>query len=167
MQGRCGIEAMKPEYRVLLLAGILAIVALWPSKAVMWMTSDSVNYLSTAENLVKHGSLANFSGYVERMHPPGYSVVLAPFLALAGNYRDAALIVNGLSLVAMAFFSFLILREMTGGQGWRQQIAALSVIAVPAVIAFANAALSETLFSAEVLMTAWVFLKLAKYGQDS
>lgn len=148
--------------RLAILASILAVIALSPSFHVMSMTSDSVNYLSTAENLVRHGSLQNFSGYVERIHPAGYAVALAPFLAAGLDYHWAAVLLNGLLLVLIAVLAYAILRQVTGRDGWMIQGAALLVAFQPSQVLFANIALSETLCSVLALLFVAVCWKAAE-----
>ena len=150
-----------PGWFFLVLAGA-ALAAMWPCGNGMIVSSDGVNYLSTAENIVKHFSLRNSTSYVERIHPAGYSVALAPFILIGLTALQAAFAVNWLSLVAIGLLSFLLLRELAGVDDWRIRLGAVLVMVNPATTSFAWQVLSETLFQAEMLLMVLVFYKLSK-----
>jgi len=176
---------------------------MWPAWNQMMLTSDSINYLSTAENIARHRSLRNFSGYVERIHPFLYPVAVAAVMLIGLTALQAAFVVNWLALAVVGMMAWVMLRAMSEEcganpdamqnakckmqsakcgadfttktqrhkEGWERQVGevagAVAVMCVPPLTTFAYAALSETLFSAEVLVTIWVFYRLATYERGT
>ena len=132
----------------LLLFCLAAAFALYPSWRVTACTTDSVNYISIAENIVHGKGAVNFTGRVEMVHPFGYSLAMVPFVALGVPSQSAALYVNWLALVVVGVMAWLLIRDMTGLTDWRVTAGALFVIVTPPVSTFANAVLSETMFAA-------------------
>ena len=130
-----------------------------PSSKTLAITSDSVNYITTAENIAHHFSLRNFSGYIERIHPPGYAIAMALFVVLGVSGFWAAWIVNWISLVTIGIMTFLFLRKLTGRDDWRVVVGSLLVVSNPFIVGFVNVALTETMFTALALTLMWLAFK--------
>lgn len=120
------------------------------------ISSDSVNYLSIAENAVRHGRLVNFAGRVELVHPFGYSLAMMPFASLGIPVQWAALVVNWLSLAVVGMCAWLLARRATGANDWRTLAAALLAESNPLLFAFTNTLLSEAMCSALVMLFLWL-----------
>ena len=86
---------------------------MWPAWNQMMLTSDSINYLSTAENIARHRSLRNFSGYVERIHPFLYPVAVAAVMLIGLTALQAAFVVNWLALAVVGMMAWVMLRAMS------------------------------------------------------
>lgn len=146
----------------ILLFALLATAVMYPSWQRMTLTTDGVNYLSTAENIARGRGPVNYTGQMELEHPPGYSYALAPFVRVGMNVQEAAYTVNWLSLVVVGLMAFLLLGDLTGARDWRVTAGAALVMVNPPLAIFANQILSEALCAALVLTFLWTASKAAR-----
>jgi len=153
---------MKPILRLVpafLLFMALGAAMLYPSWGSMTLTTDGVNYLTTAENLAKFKGAYNYSGKAELAHPYGYSVALVPFVWMGWTSQQAAFIVALLSLAILGLFSWLLISHVSGKSSWLEIAGALMVESTPAIFKFSNQILSETLCAALVVLFLWLCIK--------
>lgn len=146
----------------MVMVAAMATAVMLPSCNGLVMTSDGVNYVSTAENIARHCSLRNFSGYIERIHPHGYSAAMAPFVLMGVDGQWAARAVNWLALCVIGLVVFAFIRELGGTAA--ATAGALLTMGGESFAAAANFALSETLFSALVVMFVYLCLRMGRMG---
>lgn len=149
---------MKRLLPVVLFAALAAVI-LYPSWGKMTLTTDGVNYISTAENLARGRGPVNYTGQMELVHPFGYSAALVPFIWLGLTSQQAAFAVNWFSLVLVGLMALLLLRDLTGLRDWRTVAGASLVMFNPPLANFANQILSETMCAALVLLFLWLCVK--------
>jgi hypothetical protein len=135
---------------VVLAALPVATLACLPALLHLVITSDSVHYLATANNLI-HGH-----GYVTGLSRPAttwmpvYPLLLAAFTPLTGM-TGAAVAVNLLAAAAIFVLTWLLLRTWRDKVDWFTWFAAGTTTLSPAVFRQTLFALSETAFAALVL----------------
>jgi len=152
---------MTKVWQMAVLAAILAAVIMYPSRERMTLTTDGVNYLTSAENIVRGRGAVNYTGQMELEHPPGYSYALAPFIKIGMNAQGAAFTVNWLSLIIVGVMAFMLLGDLTGKTDWRVTAGAVLVMANPPLVMYANQILSEALCAALVLSFLWLASRAA------
>lgn len=133
------------------------------------LSPDSTTYITAAGNLIRTGRLFYFANaaswsmepevepYTEQ--PPGFVFYLAPFVAAVGEPIDAALIAQGVAIVAFYAALYLILTRLRLVPLLR--IATMGIFAFLAPFVQVRSFLwSETLFVAFCLAIGWVAIKL-------
>ena len=143
-----------------LLASLLSLPAILRGIGVM---SDSVTYLSAAQNLAQHGKLVTYRGNRDLSHPPGYSLAMTPFIRVGFSMTDAAILVNWLSLFGTCLFAWLILARLSGERGWPWLALGSGIVTLsPGLFLFGRMALSEALFTAILLAVVWLAIETRK-----
>lgn len=117
------------------------------------VTTDSVHYLSMADNLRSGHGLISFSGSPVTVFPPGFSIVLAG----AGEIADSSLlgvrILNALCMAFVVVAGWLLLRRHVRTRALR--LAGVASLAVaPTLFLISSSAWSEPLFVSLVLAAA-------------
>lgn len=147
--------------RTLLFSAVLATLLSLPAILHgVGVLPDSITYMSTAQNLARHGKLVNYAGVKDLSHPPGYSFALMPFIRLGMSMTDAAMTVNWLSLFGTCLFAWLILARLTGSSWPWLALGAGMVTASPGMVMAGRMALSEALFTAILLAVVWLASRL-------
>jgi len=137
---------------VVLVAFGVALIACVPALTRLVVTSDAVNYLATASNLV-HGK-----GFTTGMDKPAttwmplYPILLAGSMALVRSMTAAAVVVNLLAVAAIYALTWLLAGEWRGRGDWFTWFVAGATALSPALLMQAMFALSEVAFAALVML---------------
>lgn len=142
-------------YTPAFLAAVIAITALKLLMAYggIGISPDSVEYLTTAENIRLHGRIVDFTGEAMVIFPAGYPSLLAGILLLTGkSVLQFAPVLNHILLAGILFLTNHILNGFIK-HNWLLKLAILVAIACTrGVLQVYSMLWSETLF---------VFLSLA------
>jgi hypothetical protein len=148
------------------LAGlIVAVVACLPAMLHLVVTSDGVNYLATADNLV-HGN-----GYVTGLGRPAttwmplYPLLVAAFIAVMGKMTAAAVAVNLLAVATVFVITWLLVRRWRGRTDWFTWFAAAATAFSPMLFSLAMFALSEALFAALIILLVYGAIRAETAGR--
>lgn len=135
----------EPVLVVLAAAGgvVAALVASAPHGPRV--TTDSIVYLSTSDNLRAGHGLVSFEGSSITQYPPGFPMLLAGLAALVGGSLEAARIVDAACLGAIVVLAWLLLRRHVGSAALRVG-GAVGVALSPALFFVSSAAWSEPSF---------------------
>lgn len=158
---RDGAGALGLARRYALLAlGVHALViglALWPGlRSTEFLAGDAVTYFVPAQNLVLHHAFSRDASPPFAWEPnrtPGYPLLMAASMALAGDCRWA-LLAAALS-AALAAWSAVRLAALWGGGGAAQHAAGLLAALLPNSLGLSGYLLTDALFGH--LFVAWVY----------
>lgn len=141
----------------------LAVVALiWGfTDGQPTVSSDSIKYISTAENLLKGKGYVDYGGNVVSAAPPLYPLALAAVLSGGVSRDQAVMIVNSLALLAIGLFSWLILTRLGVVGVWRV-VGMVTTMLSPLLVPVTQSALSETLFLALALAWGWTVMRVTE-----
>jgi hypothetical protein len=137
---------------VVLVALPVATLACLPALLHLVVTSDSVHYLATANNLVHGQGFATGLSRPATSWMPLYPMLLAGAIALTGSMTGAAVVVNLLAAAAIFILTWLLVRTWRGRVDWFTWFAAGATTLSPAIFRQTLFALSETAFAALVLL---------------
>ena len=137
----------------------VAAALMLPSIHGMATQTDSLNYLSIAENIAHGRGFVNQDGKIELVHPFGYSLAMAPLVALGLTANWAAFMVNWLSVAAVGFMAWLLICGLSGKTGWQTVAGAVLCMATMPLMIFANQALTEAMDAALVMLFCWLCWK--------
>lgn len=140
------------------LAVVLPVIVLMPSWGGLSITSDSVTYMSSATSLLAGKGYRDCRDNIEMCHPPLYAVALTPFLKIGMTPNDAASGVNYLSIVVLFLCAWSLAWRLTK-HGWLALAAGVLVAANPVVVGWAQYALSEVFYAAEMMVLLWLMAK--------
>ncbi|MEA2351990.1 MAG: hypothetical protein QOJ14_404 [Thermoleophilaceae bacterium] len=117
------------------------------------VSTDSVFYLSTSDNLRSGHGLLSFKGTPLTTLPPGFPVVNAAVGEVAGESLLAARLLNSLCLGFIVIAGWMLLRRHVGSKALR--LAGVVGLAIaPTLFVISSAVWSEPLFVALALATA-------------
>ncbi|SJZ63938.1 hypothetical protein [Sediminibacterium ginsengisoli] len=143
------------RYSPAFLAAIIAITALklLMAHSGIGISPDSVEYLTTAENIRLHGRIADFTGEAMVIFPAGYPALLAGILFLTGkSILQFAPILNEVLLTGILFLTNHILNGFISKSWWLKLAILFAIVCTRGVLQVYSMLWSETLF---------VFLSLA------
>ncbi len=142
----------------ILIGLIIATVVMLPSNNGITITPDSINYISIASSLAHGRGPRDYAGDIVLVHPFGYALALAPLLAVGMPYNGAAVVLNFAAVFVVYLFSWLILRRWQGDD-WRALACAVPVAICPSLLAYSNAALTESMFCALAVVFVWAVVR--------
>jgi 4-amino-4-deoxy-L-arabinose transferase-like glycosyltransferase len=177
-QSENGMQAAKQKLNLSLIIIVIALCARLPITLINYYratevasiyqsslvnNTDALDYLRLAENMLEHGEYstaqeAPFQPDLKRV--PGYPVFLAFLYILAGGQHSALLILSSNLLLSLLNIWLLmqIARELFSREV--ALIAGFIYALAPISIALTNQAMSESLFTALILTTVYLVLRL-------
>ncbi len=137
------------------LGGVALVHVGWGLWAPFLLTPDSVDYLGDAAYLLETGRFAPFSAF----RPPGYSLFVAPFVALFDDFATALGLGQAILGILTSALSLLIVRPVLPPP-W-PAMAVLFVGLDPVLLTYERYALSECLTTFTVTALGWLLVALA------
>jgi hypothetical protein len=116
------------------------------------MTPDSVEYVAMARALAEGRGAHGFDGEPSAIWPPGFSVVLAPWIAVGLDPRTATVVCTALLGSLLVPFVLWPLARRLRAPAWRTALIVGIVAGVP-IVTVATALLADALLVAIVLAT--------------
>ena len=102
----------------LFVVGAICIIAILAWLRNVRLTQDSTGYITASENLIRTGRLTNFVNFTNWIEdptvrpymeqPPGFPLLLAPFIVVFRDPLISALIAQSVYLALFYFFIYLI-----------------------------------------------------------
>lgn len=132
-----------------ILAAIIGywIIQLFARHSGIGISPDSVTYISTADNILRHGAITDFSGWPMMDFPAGYPIFLAGIKGITHvEIRTLGAVLNGLTFGALIFTSgWLMERASVRNRGYKWAMLAIIVLS-PCLLEVYSMLWSETLF---------------------
>jgi hypothetical protein len=144
---------------------LIVLARTWPHPERFVSSTDSLEYLSLADNLVEgHGfSQATAPPYVpDFRRTPVFPIVLASLFAVSGRHLGVAAAVNaGFGLLATTMISVLVARKI----GTRAGLVTAAFLAVDLTsLAYRELILTESLFTLLLVAAVWALAAPARPG---
>jgi len=137
------------------LGGVALVHVGWGLWAPFFLSEDSVDYLGEAAYLLETGRFAPFSA----LRPPGYSVFVAPFVALFDDFATALGLGQAILGILTSALTLLIVRPVLAPP-W-PALVVLFVGLDPVLLTYERYALSECLTTFTATALGWVLVTLA------
>lgn len=138
---------------------LLALLVWYISGPSGFIGADTSSYVAPAQSML-HGSFSSYDGQPETYRTPGYPFVLLPAVA-SDRFATVIFLENLLLSVFSAWLVYLITQDISpapNAKKWAVGFFAFEFLGV----LYSVKALSETLFCAQMLLFAWLFLRFLK-----
>lgn len=137
---------------------LVVLVRLWMGWwAPLFVSFDGIQYFSQAQTLLDTGRFDHFDAF--RML--GYSIFLAPFLALFHDFGPPLVLVQALMGAAVAWFTYDIARRAL--PAWWAAGAMIYVGLDPILLAYEKFALTECISTFLVTLLVWMLVRYHAY----
>lgn len=154
------------KYWDALLATVLSTIALYllMKHSGIGISPDSVEYITAAENIYRHGHMADFTGLLLVLFPAGYPCLLAVIQLLTGlSVMAFAPVLNSVLFGGVLFATATIINGLEKTATWYRSFFLLALVLSRCMLQAYSMLWSETVF---VLLTLLFIIQAHRYLQQ-